>query len=141
MMQPWMGSDFNNDDLVRESSIVEDYTHSLTGEETIDGYDCYKINLMPKPDAGVVWAKVIMWVSKKGYLELKTEYYDENGDLVKYMTGAKVKEMGGRTIPSYWEMIPVDKPGEKTVLEYTSMEFDMDISPSYFSEQRMKRVR
>lgn len=141
MMQPWMGSDFNNDDLVRESSIVEDYTHSLIGEESIDGYDCYKINLIPRPEAGVVWARVIMWISKKEYLELKTEYYDEDGTLVKYMTGSEVKEMGGRTIPSHWEMIPVDKPGEKTILEYKSIEFDMDISPSFFSEQRMKRVR
>lgn len=141
MMQPWMGSDFNNDDLVRESSIVEDYTHSFIGEETIDGYDCHKINLTPKPEAGVVWAKVIMWISKEGFLELKTEYYDESGDCVKYMTGSKIKEMGGRTIPSYWEMIPVNKPGEKTILEYKSMEFDIDISPSFFSEQKMKRVR
>ena len=141
MMQPWMGSDFNNDDLVRESSIIKDYTQSLIGEETIGGYDCYKVLLIPKPDAGVVWGKMIIWIAKKGYLELKTEYYDEDGNLVKYMTGSQVKEMGGRTIPSYWEMIPVDKPGEKTVLEYKSMEFNFDISPSFFSEQNMKRVR
>lgn len=141
MMQPWMGSNFNNDDLVRESSIIEDYTQSLMGEENIEGYDCYKVLLTPKPEAGVVWGKVIMWISKKGYLELKTEYYDEDENLVKYMTGSKVKEMGGRTIPSYYEMIPVDKPGEKTVLEYTTMEFNLDISPSFFSEQKMKRVR
>jgi len=141
MMQPWMGSDFNNDDLVRESSIIEDYTQSLIGEEVIDGYDCYKVLLMPNPEAGVVWGKVIMWISKKGFLELKTEYYDEDENLVKYMTGSQVKEMGGRTIPSYWEMISVDKEGEKTVLEYKSMEFEIDIKPSFFSEQRMKRIR
>ena len=141
MMQPWMGSDFNNDDLVRESSIIEDYTQSMIGEESIDGYDCYKVLLTPNPDAGVVWGKVIMWISKKGFLELKTEYYDEDKNLVKYMTGSQVKEMGGRTIPSYWEMIPVDKEGEKTVLEYKSMEFEIDIKPSFFSEQRMKRIR
>ena len=141
MMQPWMGSDFNNDDLVRESSIVEDYNHSIIGEEKIDEYNCYKVQLIPKPEAGVVWAKVIMWISKDEYLQLKTEYYDEDGSLVKYMTGSNVKEMGGRTLPSYFEMIPVDKPGEKTVLEYKSMEFDIDIDPSFFSEQKMKRVR
>jgi len=42
MMQSWMGSDFTNDDLVRESSIVKDYTHKLLGEEIVDGYNCYK---------------------------------------------------------------------------------------------------
>jgi len=141
MLQPWMGSDFTNDDLVRESSIVEDYTQSILGEEKLAGYDCYKIKLLPKPEAGVVWGKVVMWISKKGYLELKTEYYDEEGTLVKYMLGSKVKTLGGRLLPSYWEMIPVDKPGEKTILEYRSMEFDAGIAPSFFSEQNMKRVR
>jgi outer membrane lipoprotein-sorting protein len=141
MMQPWMGSDFTNDDLVRESSIVEDYNQAILGSEEIEGYDCYKIRLIPKPEAGVVWAKVIMWISKESYLELKTEYYDEDSTMVKYMTGSEVKKMGGRTIPTYWEMIPVDKPGEKTILDYKSIEFNVEIKPSFFSEQNMKRVR
>ena len=141
MMQPWMGSDFTNDDLVRESSIVNDYDQTLLGAEKIEGYDCYKIQLLPKPEAGVVWAKVIMWISKEGYLELKSEYYDEDSTLVKYMTGSEVKKMGGRTLPTHWEMIPVDKPGEKTILDYQSIEFNVDIKPSFFSEQNMKRVR
>ncbi len=37
MLQPWMGSDFTNDDLVRESSLVHDYTHKITGEATVAG--------------------------------------------------------------------------------------------------------
>ena len=54
MLQSWMGSDFTNDDLVRQSSIVEDYNHKLVGEENINGYNCYKIEMIPKPEAGVV---------------------------------------------------------------------------------------
>jgi len=60
MMQSWMGSDFTNDDLVRESSIVKDYTHKLLGEETIDKYPCYKVELIPLENAPVVWGKVLM---------------------------------------------------------------------------------
>jgi outer membrane lipoprotein-sorting protein len=120
---------------------VEDYTQTLLGEEKIQGYDCYKIRLLPKPEAAVVWGKVVMWISKKGFLELKTEYYDEDGALVKYMTGSKVKKMGGRTIPTHWEMIPVNKPGEKTMFDYASIKFNIPIHPPFFSEQNMKRVR
>jgi outer membrane lipoprotein-sorting protein len=141
MMQPWMGSDFTNDDLVREYSIVNDYTSSLIGNETVEGYDCYKVLLLPKPDAGVVWGKVMMWIAKKGYLELKTEYYDEDSKLVKTMTGTAIRSMGGRTIPTLWEMVPVDKHGEKTILQYQAIEFNADINRSFFSEQNMKRVR
>ena len=141
MMQPWMGSDFTNDDLVRESSIVKDYHHSLLGEEKISDYDCYKVELLPKPEAGVVWARVLMWISKQDFLELRVEYYDENGTMVKYMLGSDVKDLGGRKIPAHWEMVPTDKPGDKTILHYDSLEFNIEINPAFFSEQNMKRVR
>lgn len=141
MLQPWMGSDFTNDDLVRESSIIEDYEHSIIGEKEIDGYNCYKINLKPKPEAGVVWGKIIMWISKSGYLQLKSDYYDEDDYLVKSMIGKNIQKMGGRTIPTHWEMLPVDKPGQKTVMDYHSIKFNPNIKRSFFSQQNMKRVR
>jgi len=141
MQQPWMGSDFTNDDLVRESSVVDDYIQSLLGEEKINGYECYKIKLTPKPEAGVVWGKVIMWISKKGYMELKTEYYDEESKLVKTLFGTEIKNFGGRLLPAHWEMIPVNKPLQKTVLNYHYIKFNVKLKPAFFSFQNMKRVR
>jgi outer membrane lipoprotein-sorting protein len=141
MMQSWMGSDFTNDDLVRQSSIVEDYTHTIIGEEEMDGYDCYTIQLIPKPDAGVVWEKILTWISKQGYLQLRADYYDEDQVMIKSMIGSKVQVMGGRTIPVHWEMIPHDDPGQKTVMEYLAIEFNVKIDDSFFSQQNMRRVR
>ena len=141
MLQPWMGSNFTHDDLVRESSIVDDYTQSLIGEEKIQGYDCYKIKLIPKPETGVVWGKLIMWISKKSYLTLKINFYDEDGTLVKSMIASNIKTMDGRTIPTHLEMIPTNKPGEKTVLDYQSIRFNVKLKPSFFSERNMKRIR
>jgi len=141
MLQSWMGSDFTNDDIVRQSSIVTDYEHSLLGIEQYEGYDCYKIQMLPKPEAGVVWGKIITWIAKEGYLQLRADYYDEDDYLVKSMLGSKVQEMGGRTIPIHWEMIPHDQPGQKTVMEYLTVEFNIDIDESFFSLQNMKRVR
>jgi outer membrane lipoprotein-sorting protein len=141
MMQSWMGSDFTNDDLVRQSSIVEDYTHHFAGEKEIDGYECHKIELIPKPEAGVVWGKILTWISKNSYLQLRADYYDEDQVLIKSMIGSKVQEMGGRTIPVHWEMIPHDEPGQKTVMEYLEIEFNIEIDESFFSQQNMRRVR
>lgn len=140
MLQSWMGSDFSNDDLVRQSSIVQDYMHSVIGSETYQNRDCYKIQLLPKPEAGVVWGKIIALITKKGYMELKADYYDEDGVLVKSMIGSKIKKMDGRVIPTHWEMIPLDKPGQKTVLEYHTIKFNIKLKPSYFSQKNMKRV-
>ncbi|MCO6480323.1 MAG: outer membrane lipoprotein-sorting protein [Phaeodactylibacter sp.] len=141
MMQSWMGSDFTNDDLVRESSIVKDYTHKLAGRETIDGRECYKIELTPKENAPVVWGQVISWVDVKDFMQLKTEMYDEDGYLVNTMYGKKVKEMDGRLLPSVLEVIPADEEGHKTIVEYLELEFNEPIKESFFSIQNMKRVR
>jgi len=141
MLQPWMGSDFTNDDLVRQSSIVEDYNHKLIGEDKINGYDCYKIEMIPKPEAGVVWGKIITWISKVEYLQVKADYYDEEDYLVKSFAGSDEKKMDGRNILTHWEMIPKDKPGNKTVMEYSEIKFNYDVDASFFSEQNMKRVR
>ena len=141
MLQSWMGSDFTNDDLVKESSMVNDYTHSIVGEENFSGYDCYIIESVPKPDAGVVWGKLLIWIAKKELFQLKVEFYDEDKFLVKTYLGNNVKEMGGRNIPTYWEMIPDDRPGEMTVFVYNKIEFNYNVSESFFSERNMKRVR
>jgi len=141
MLQSWMGSDFTNDDLVKESSVIKDYTHKIIGQENIDGLDCYKIQLTPKPDAGVVWGKVIAWIAKDTYLEPKVEYYDEDGFMVKQFIGSNLQKMDGRNIFIHWEMIPKDKPGNKTIMNYSKIQFNIDTKESFYSEQNMKRVR
>lgn len=141
MNQSWMGSDFTNDDLVRSSSYENDYTHKLIGEEKFSGYDCYKIESIPKPDAGIVWSKVITYITKNGYMQLKAEFFNEEGKIIKIFIGSEIKKMGGRTIPAKWEMIPLDKPGNKTILEYQKIDFNINISESFFSQQNMTRIK
>ena len=141
MMQSWMGSDFTNDDLVKQSSIVVDYEHSLLGEEELDGRTCYKIQLIPKEESNVVWGKIILWISKKEFLELKTEFYDEDDYLVNTMLGKDVKQLGGKLLPAILEIIPADEEGNKTIIEQRWIKFDEPIKDSFFSVQRLKRLR
>ena len=141
MMQSWMGSDFTNDDLVRESSILNDYTHSFLKEEIVDGRNCYTIELMPKEDAPVVWGKIITWIDKKDYLQMKSEMYDEEGYLVNTMYGKNIKSLGGKILPSILEIIPAEEEGNKTIVEYVELEFDKPIDDSFFSTKNLKRVR
>lgn len=141
MAQSWMGSDFTNDDLLKESSIVVDYHHSIIGSDSIDGYECYKIELIPKEEAAVVWGKVILWIAKDKYYQLKGEFYDEVGNLINTQFGSEIRNVGNRTLPSKLTMIPADKEGNKTILELIDMEFDKNIPVSFFSQQNMKRIR
>ncbi|HOW26492.1 MAG TPA: outer membrane lipoprotein-sorting protein [Bacteroidales bacterium] len=143
MGQSWMGSDFTNDDLVKMNSMVDDYEHHITGNEVIDGYDCYIIELIPKQEAAVVWGKILVWISKKEYYELKSEYYDEDQVLTNSMTASDIKLMGDRMLPSKMVMIPRDteKEGHETRLEMIDTRFNIQITEEFFSQQNMKTVR
>ena len=141
LSQGWMGSDFTNDDLLNQRSIVVDYNHELAGEEAISGELCHKINLIPKPDAPVVWGKIVMWISKKHEIVFKTEYYDEDKYLVKSEIGKNLKEMDGRFLLTEFELIPADGEGNKTIITIDEIKFNIPIEDSFFSQQNMIRIR
>ena len=140
MMQAWMGSDFTNDDLVKESSIVKDYTHRLVGKDTVRSQLCYRIELTPLPSAAVTWGKVLMWVTVADYLQWKAEFYDEDGELVNVMNASVVKRMGDREIPTRLEIVPVGKRGHKTVIDIRSTVFNQPMEDAFFSQQNMRRL-
>jgi len=141
MMQSWMGSDFTNDDLVKESSVVVDYTHKLLGKENIQGMNCYKIELTPLPDAPVTWGKVIIWITTESFIQLKIEYYDEDMKLVNVMNEYNIKKFGDRELPTKLEITPLNKKGNKTILEINNMVFNKPIDDNFFSQQNMKKVK
>ena len=141
MSQGWMGSDYTHDDILKESSIVVDYHHTLVGEEEVNGKMCYKISMNPKENAAVVWGKVNKWISREHYNQLKSEYYDEDGELVRTEILSDVKNMDDRMIPTHIEVIPEDEEGKKTVLELNDIKFNREIPDGFFSQQNMKRVR
>jgi outer membrane lipoprotein-sorting protein len=140
MSEGWMGSDYTNDDILKESSIVEDYEHKIIGEENIDSHPCYKIELTPKPEAAVVWGKIIKWISKEGYMQMKSEYYDEDDYLIKTDLGSDVKVMDGRELPTRMEIIPADEENKKTIVILKEITFNEEIPDGFFSQQNMKRI-
>jgi len=140
MSQNWMGTDFTNDDLVKESSVVTDYDHSILGDTVIDKRNCYIIQMIPKPEAAIVWSKLIVCIDKKDFLELHTRFYDEDGKIVNIMNAYDVKMMDGRLIPTRFEMIPMDKKNQKTEMMYETILFNRPIADGFFISEKMKTV-
>jgi outer membrane lipoprotein-sorting protein len=189
MSQSWMGTDFTNDDLVRESSIVEDYHHEIVGDtilavgtasaenappaddltataettrsggttsagdtpsaadslpaedSTSAGRRAWEIKLTTKPEAAVVWGQIRLWIGQEHYLQLHAEYYDEDGELVNVMEMSRIREMGGRLLPTNMVMRPVEEEGHRTRMTYDDIEFNIEIDDDFFSQQNMKRIR
>lgn len=141
MSQGWMGSDYTNDDILKESSVVDDYIHELRGEEGIEGRECYRIEMLAKENAAVVWGKQVRWIDKKDFLVLKAELYDEDGSIVRTEYGSDIKQMDGRTIQTRIELVPADEPGNRTVIVIKDIKFNTPIEDSFFSQQNMKNIR
>ena len=140
MNQSWMGTDFTNDDLVKESSIVNDYDHTIVGDTIVDGRNCYIIQMIPKPEAAVVWGKLIVCIDKKDMLELYTKFFDEDGLLINTMNAYDVQVMDGRLIPTRFEMIQAGKKNQKTEMTYERIQFNKPIEDAFFTTERMKIV-
>jgi outer membrane lipoprotein-sorting protein len=141
MSQGWMGSDYTNDDILKESSVVNDYDHEIVSEEEYEGRLCWKIRMTAREDAAVIWGHQIRWIDKKDFLFLKSELYDEDGYLVRTELGSDIKSMDGRLIPTRIELIPAEEENQKTIIEIKEIRFNEPIKDSFFSQQNMKRVR
>ncbi len=140
MSQSWMGTDFTNDDLVKESSVVIDYKHTIIGDTIIDNRSCYVIQMIPKPEAAVVWGKLIVCIDKKDFLELHTRFYDEDGALINTMNAFDIKLMDERLIPTRFEMIPADKKNQRTEMIYKNVKYNKPLDDNFFTTERMKTL-
>ncbi len=139
MLQSWMGSDFTNDDIVKESSIKDDYVHKIIGNETIDNQKCYKIELIPKPEAAVVWGKIIVYARESDCLPVLEEFYNEHGVKKRIQTSSGFNLMHGRVIPTVYKMQSVNKEDQYTIVEIKDAKFDQPIPDKIFTLQNLQR--
>lgn len=141
MSQSWMGSDFSNDDLVRRTSLEKDFTHKIITTENIDGHETYLIEMIPHRDAAVVWGKIKTWIDKKSFIQLKSEFYDEDGYLINTIYGKNIKLVSGKTMATRLEVVPEEEPGHKTIIEQNYIKFDVTLNPDFFTVRNIKRVQ
>ena len=132
MMSSWMGSDFNNDDLVNEFSLISDYHYKLI--HPADAADSlFYVECVPKPDLPIIWGKVVITVRKMDYIPVQEKYYDEKGNIMRVMNYKDIKIFDGRKIPAIMELIPQNKTGHKTVLKYLDAQFNIPLDKDIFS--------
>ncbi len=141
MSQGWMGSDYTNDDILRESSVVSDYDHLLEDEEEVDGRQCYRITLTAREEAAILWSRQQWWVEKSNFIVVRALLYDEEGYLVRTERTTDTRIIDGRVMPSTIELVPAEQEGYKTVLKIIDAKFNIDIDEKFFTQQNMKSIR
>lgn len=139
MMGSWMGSHLTNDDLVKEARLEEDYKAEITFEGVRDGRKIIEFTLVPKPEAAVVWGKLLLTIMADSYTPLQELYYDEDMQLARTFTFTDMKMLAGRERPAVLRVVPADKPDEYTEFIYEKLELNIPVSDEMFTKQSLKR--
>lgn len=135
MLQNWMGSDITNDDMVKQSSIVEDYDAKIIKKQD----NIVTIELIPKEDAPVVWGKIVINVDIINYTSKKDIFYDEDGNEVRYFIYDKVEKFGKYYIPTLWRVESIERKNRHTEIILQDVKYDTEISKEYFKKSALKR--
>jgi len=141
MSGSWMGSHFTNDDLVKENTYEDDYISSITFKGERDDKSIIEVTSVPKPDAAVVWGKVVTIIDQNNYVPLKASYYDEENLPIRTMIFDKIITQGERVFPARLILRPIDKPEESTIVEYVEITFDLMLDDNMFSLHSLQKRR
>ena len=136
----WMGSHFTNDDLVRETRLSDDFDIELIYQGEEAGQQIFRFELVPKPDAPVVWGRIDVAVRASDLQPLSQLFYDEDGKKVRLLVFSDHAEVGGRVLPRKLVMRPLDGSGEYTEIRYRKIDFAADIDRSFFTVNRLKSL-
>lgn len=138
MLGSWMGTDFTNDDLVKESSLHDDFASRV--DRRSDSPPGWWLALEVKPGVVGRWARIDLLVSDDG-LPVEERHYDRRGRLARTMTFDEVKTLGGRRLPTRLTLVPEGDEGRRTEMRYLAIEFDVALGDDTFSLSRLERIR
>lgn len=140
MSQSWMGSDFTNKDISRADDIVDQYDHSILGNEQVDGHVVYEIQSVPHEEAAVVWGREVLKI-RDDFVIVEQRYYDQDDVLVKSLESLEIGEMGGRTIAIRQRIGKVDTPDEWTQIQVDAIDYDVELGSNIFTLSNLRNPR
>jgi len=133
LLASWMGSDFTNDDILKASSMAEDYNHKFGKDEG----EFKVIENTAKSNSKVMWPKIVTLASKDDCLPRMYKYYDKEDKLRRTLTFSNIKNFDGHKVPAHWEMVPEENKTKKTIIDYKSLSFDVKFKPDHFSQKNL----
>jgi outer membrane lipoprotein-sorting protein len=137
LLASWMGSDFTNDDVLKASSMSDDYSHKFGKDDEINGEMLKVIENNAKTDSKVMWPKIVTYASKKDCLPRVYRYYDKQNKLRRTLAFSEIKSFDGHKIPTHWEMVPEDDKTKKTIIDYKTVKFNTSFKSNHFSQKNL----
>jgi len=138
--QKMEGSDFSYEDMGSGDAFIKDFTAKRLGDEKKEGYDCYKIEMIRKPESDLSYSRMIMWVVKENFVPLVIDYYDENDPdlLLKTLIQSDIKIIDG--IPTPMKMVMYNKQDNtQTSMSWNEIKYNIQLKDEMFTERGLKQ--
>ena len=140
MSQNWMGSDFSNKDVSKDTDIVDQYDHTLVEQREHGGHTVYVIQSVPHEEAAVVWGREVLYI-RDDWVLLEHQFWDQDDELVKTLRALEIEEMDGREVASVIRMAREEAPDEWTELRTLAVDFDIAIPAGLFTLSSLRNPR
>ncbi|WP_051617312.1 outer membrane lipoprotein-sorting protein [Desulfonatronovibrio hydrogenovorans] len=132
----FVNSDFTYEDMERRP--VDESEHIVTGEEIVDGRECWILEIRPLPAADSQYSLLKSWIPKEMAIPVKTLFFNQRGDHVKTYQVLSLEEVQGIWTPTHVLMHDL-KQNHRTVLVTLEIEYNSSqIDPSFFSTRYLE---
>lgn len=131
----FMGSDFTYDDM--GSRNVDEDTHKLLGEETVDGHKCWKLESTPK-DSRDIYSKKIAWIRQDCLIPVKVEYYDKMNKLHRKLEISDIRQVDGFWTAAKMQMTNVQTE-HQTILEINNPKYNVPLDEAKFNVTTLEK--
>lgn len=138
LAEAWMGSHFTNDDVLRETSYLDDHRAQLAWV-TLEGTRYLEVTMIPDPEAPVVYTRLVYLLVPDLWVPRRAEYFDE-GELVRTMHFDQVQTISNKPVPMRMVLEPANEPDERTEIVYTELQLDVPVDGALFSRRGLRRV-
>jgi len=129
----FVGSNFFYEDVSGRSVTLDEH---VLQEET-DTY--YVLKNTPKKPGQVEFNHYIMWIHKDSFITVKTEYYDDQGTKYRVYEALKVEPIEDFLTVTKSRMKDL-KSGDSTTLEYSNVDYNIDLPDNLFTERYLRRA-
>jgi outer membrane lipoprotein-sorting protein len=141
-LEPFMGGDFTNDDLIHINSEIDDYEHRLLGVDPrpdgIANLPAYAVEYTPQEASAAVWGRIVALIEVEHGTPLRCDFYDADGKLARVMRFGDIREVRGRYFPHVWMAQPQDSKGNETRIEVHEVRFDARFDDATFAIRQLK---
>ncbi len=132
----FMGSDLSYEDLT--SRDLDENEYKRLEDETVNGFACFKLEIIPKKKVKSSYSRHISWIAKNGLFGVKEESYDKRNKLHKR------KEFLYQKIKGYYiiKRVFVKDVQKKhtTEVQFLDVQVDTGIDDKLFQEKNLKRI-